>query len=83
MGRGKHRDYLVKTAAGGVLWRNRRFLRIIPTPGLQQQISDFNHTSVAPATSDDNQFFDVLQPSTHRNAPQSAPRRSSRLANRP
>ena len=73
MGRGRNRDYLVKTVAGGVLWRNRRFLRTIPTPN--QQCQDNEPTQ--------NQFTDTLQASTHRNAYQSAPRRSARLSIRP
>ncbi|XP_069985586.1 uncharacterized protein [Penaeus vannamei] len=32
MGQGETRDYLFRTAANGVLWRNRRFLRTIPAP---------------------------------------------------
>ena len=29
-GIGKRRDYIVKTPSGSILWRNRRFLRIVP-----------------------------------------------------
>ncbi|XP_076043858.1 uncharacterized protein LOC143026952 [Oratosquilla oratoria] len=34
MGQGRNRDYLIKTASGSVLWRNQKFLRPIPEPGV-------------------------------------------------
>ena len=32
MGKGRSRDYLIRSMSGRVLWRNRRFLREIPSP---------------------------------------------------
>ncbi|XP_063590912.1 uncharacterized protein K02A2.6-like [Penaeus indicus] len=32
MGIGRSRDYLLRTTSGRVLWRNRRFLRVVPIP---------------------------------------------------
>ncbi|KAK8380809.1 hypothetical protein O3P69_008029 [Scylla paramamosain] len=39
MGIGKSRDYLVKTTAGRVLWRNRRFIRVVPAPSTAERDS--------------------------------------------
>ena len=69
MGQGQTRDYLVKTAAGGVLWRNRRFLRAIPEPQDQEQLSD---------STDEVTHH---PPSSHRH--HQNPRRSTRIASRP
>ena len=43
MGQGQTRDYLVKTAAGGVLWHNCRFLRAIPNPQDQDKLIEGNN----------------------------------------
>ncbi|KAK8372393.1 hypothetical protein O3P69_009701 [Scylla paramamosain] len=37
MGIGKSRDYLVKTTAGRVLWRNRRFIRVVSAPSTAER----------------------------------------------
>ena len=82
MGRGRNRDYLVKTAARGVLWRNRRFLRTIPTQGLQHQEAISHQEQTSSTNPADDNVNNILQPSATRNATP-APRRSSRLASRP
>ncbi|XP_068220014.1 uncharacterized protein [Palaemon carinicauda] len=46
MGFGKSRDYEVRLPSGRVWWRNRRFLRPVPTPG----VDPLPHLPVAPCT---------------------------------
>ena len=68
MDQGQTRDYLVKTAAGGVLWRNRRFLRAIPNPQDQDKLIEGNN----------NHTINSPTPNEHH----LKPRRSTRIANR-
>ena len=68
MGQGQTCDYLVKTAAGGVLWRNGRFLRAIPNPWDQEKLIEGNNSPT----------IHYPNPNKHH----LKPRRSTRIANR-
>ncbi|XP_068216422.1 uncharacterized protein [Palaemon carinicauda] len=66
MGFGKSRDYEVRLPSGRVWWRNRRFLRPVPTPG----VDPVPHLPVAPCTDIERSLV---------SNPQVFPRRSQRL----
>ncbi|XP_068235531.1 uncharacterized protein [Palaemon carinicauda] len=66
MGFGKSRDYEVRLPSGRVWWRNRRFLRPVPTPG----VDPLPHLPVAPCTDIERSLV---------SNPQVFPRRSQRL----
>ncbi|XP_076028441.1 uncharacterized protein LOC143017536 [Oratosquilla oratoria] len=72
MGQGRTRDYLIKTASGSVLWRNRKFLRPIPEPGAARDGMKESPTSTTGNTP---------RPTNQTGQP-NGPRRSARLAAR-
>ena len=80
MGRGLNRDYLIKTAARGVLWRNSRFFRTIAMPDISQDNS--HHFSVPPANYPDNTGGKASQ-SLKSKKTHPPPRQSPRLACHP
>lgn len=74
MGKGRNRDYLVRTAARGVLWRNRRFLRIVPIPDIEHQDDNSLQSSTPSAKIPKNTGSTIVHQPL---------RRSKRLAQRP
>ena len=70
MGRGKTRDYLIKTSSGRVLWRNRRFIRAVPHPTPDPAVELHYNSDSA---SQDNPAPNATPP----------PRRSTRIRSKP
>ncbi|KAK8372610.1 hypothetical protein O3P69_012041 [Scylla paramamosain] len=80
MGIGKSRDYLVKTTAGRVLWRNRRFILCGPLPHLPRKETV---TTGSPYTPPAQKIPDPATPNARRRRRWEADgpiRRSARIA---